>query len=275
MIACTVAMIFITQQGDQAAVPTVAEVIQGVSKHYLGAESFAGTITRTQTVADVKRVYVTNLQAQRPNKLFLSQEWLQPKPGEQSRWTVISDGAQWRYDAPPSEKFVNAPPQFESTAVEESATGVKRVLKFNDFLNGARRSLGDPWNPYLQFLMQSPGEGNNTSLRAYVDRMQKLSVAPRKLKDGTDGWALKGIIQWGAKFAGEIKSIGVSEEVDRVETFQMLVTKDFDIVKVQTVESLQITPEGSNVPTQLNISTIWEGDIKLNSDLNQALFKVN
>ncbi|OWU64566.1 MAG: hypothetical protein CBB60_009180 [Armatimonadetes bacterium Cent15-Ar3] len=218
---------------------------------------------------------MTNLQAQRPNKLFLAQEWLQPTPGKTSRWTVVSDGAQWRYDAPQSEKFVNAPPQFEPTAVQETATGAKRVLKFNDFLIGARRSLGDPWNPYLQFTMQSSGEGNNTSLRAYINRMQKLSVVPRKLKDGTDGWALKGVIQWGAKFAGEIKEIGVSEEVDRIERFEMQLTKDFDIRKFQTVESVRIVPEGSNVPTDLNISTIWEGDLKINSDLNQALFKVN
>jgi len=275
MIASSLAMILIAQQGDQAAVPTVADVIQGVAKRYLDAESFAGSITRTQTVADVKQVYVTNLQAQRPNKLFLAQEWLQPTPGKTSRWTVVSDGAQWRYDAPQSEKFVNAPPQFEPTAVQETATGAKRVLKFNDFLIGARRSLGDPWNPYLQFTMQSSGEGNNTSLRAYINRMQKLSVVPRKLKDGTDGWALKGVIQWGAKFAGEIKEIGVSEEVDRIERFEMQLTKDFDIRKFQTVESVRIVPEGSNVPTDLNISTIWEGDLKINSDLNQALFKVN
>lgn len=268
-------MMLITQQGDQAAVPTVADIVQGVAKRYLDAESFAGTITKTQTAGEFKRIYVTTLQAQRPNKLFLSQEWLQPKPGETSRWTVISDGAQWRYDAPQSEKFVNAPPQFEPTAVEESATGVRRVLKFNDFINGARRSLGDPWNPYLQFTMQSPGEGNNTSLRAYINRMQKLTVVPRKLKDGSDGWALKGLIQWGAKFADKITAVGVSEEVDRVERFEMQLSKDFDIKKVQTVESVRIVPEGSNVPTDLNISTVWEGDIKLNSDLNQALFRVN
>ena len=251
MIASSLAMMLITQQGDQAAVPTVAEVIQGVAKRYLDAEAFAGTITRTQTVADVKQVFVTNVQAQRPNKLFLSQEWLQPTPGRPSRWTVVSDGAQWRYDAPQSEKFVNAPPQFESTAVEETATGVKRVLKFNDFLIGARRSLGDPWNPYLQFTMQSAGEGNNTSLRAYINRMQKLSVVPRKLKDGSEGWALKGMIQWGAKFAGEVKEVGISEEIDRIERFEMQISKDFDIRKVQTVESVRIVPEGSNVPTDL------------------------
>jgi hypothetical protein len=275
MITSSLALILITQQGGAPAVPSVADLIQGIAKRYLDSESFAGSITRTQTVADVKQVYVTNIQAQRPNKLYLSQEWLQPTPGKTSRWTVISDGAQWRYDAPQSEKFVNAPPQFERTAVEETATGVKRVLKFNDFLIGARRSLGDPWNPYLQFTMQSAGEGNNTSLRAYINRMQKLSVVARKLKDGSDGWALKGMIQWGAKFAGDVKEIGLSEELDRIERFEIQVTKEFDIRKCQTVESVRIVPEGSNVPTDLNISTIWEGELKLNSDLNQALFKVN
>lgn len=273
MIASGLALILLAPQGE--GTPSVSDVIVGVTKKYQDAETFAGSVTMTQTVADLKRVVVTTIQAQRPNKLFLTQEWQNPKPGSQSTWTVISDGARWRYDAPQLDKFVNAPPLIEPTAIEESATGVKRVLKFNDFLIGARRSLGDANNPYLEFCMQSAGEGNATSLRAFINRMQKLSVVPGKLKDGSEGWVLKGIIQWGIKAAGEVKNIGVSEEYDHIANFRMTVTKDFEIQKVQEVESVQITPEGSNVPTQLNISTIWEGEIKPNANLNQGLFKVN
>jgi hypothetical protein len=170
--------------------------------------------------------------------------------------------------------FTGAPARVEPTAVDENATGAKRILKFNDFLIGARRSLGDSNNPFLEFTMQSAGEGNMTSLRSFINRLQKLSVVPRKLKNGTEGWALKGLIQFGIKAAGPVKNIAVGEDYDSVGRFEMQLTKDFDLRKVQIVQSVRIPLEGSNVPTDINVSTIWEGELSINSPANQALFKI-
>ncbi len=274
MITATLALITMATQDGQAAQLNAGDILTSVIKKYQEAETFTASVTMTQTVADAKRVVTTNLQAQRPSKLFLTQEWLDPKPKEKSKWTVVSDGVNWRYDAPQDGKFIDTAPLVEPVAVVESGSGDKRMLKLNDFLIGARRSLGDQVNPYLEFLMQGQGEGNAKSLRVFLNRLQKLSAVPRKLKDGTEGYAVKGIIQWGILAAGQVKNIGVSEDFDRPARFEMQLTKDYDIRRIQTVETVRIVPEGSNVPTDLNISTIWEGEVKLNAQPNQSLFNV-
>lgn len=265
MTALTIALIL---AGRQTPVMSSREVIGNCLKKYAGANSGIGEFVMNQSASGKKVSIKTELQFERPSKVFIHQSSASVDPND---WLVVSDGVQFGYDVPGGRTAARHR-LFEPIASSPSINGERKVLKVHSIYLASKRSLGDVPNPFLEFITQSADE--DQSLKGYLARLKKVDPEPKEkeLVDGTTGYSISGTMWFGDQLKdADGKPVDQYESIGR---YEMQISKDFDLVSMKTVETLAITDKASNLPTQINIVTTWAGKIQLNSKPADSIFKV-
>jgi outer membrane lipoprotein-sorting protein len=271
----TALLIALALQGEtKPQLPEAGKIFSDVLAKYAEANTAVGQITLTQTADNVKRIYNTEFQYERPNKLCIQQR---ADSGTPDSWLVVSNGASFAYDTPNyllASKMVKARERLtEPAAVKSGLNGEPKILKLNDILSVSRMSLGDSINPFLQMSFQ--GAGDNLGLKSFLARIKKMKTSTlRKLADGSEVYVVTGVFQYGIEPSDTTSEFRRDGESYSLARFEMLVSKEMDLRKFQTVESISVMPDGSNVPVQVNIVSSWQGNIQVNAKTNEALFKL-
>lgn len=242
-------------------------IISKMLAKYAESANVSGEIVMTQSAQGKTLKVVTKLATEKPNKVYLNQssETVDPR-----NWLVTCDGGKVSYDSPwkPGSVFQRER-IVEPTAFMDQ--GQPKVMRLNDIFVATKRSLGDAINPFLEVSMQSAE--SNTSIKAFVSRLKSVKAGAEKaLEDGTVVVPVSGLIQFGAKDVAN-SGIGAKEEFNVIGKFEMLITKDFDLRQVKINESMAIQVPDSNLPVQVNITTIWAGKLDTTTKPDPKLFE--
>lgn len=250
------------------------EVISKCLAKYAEAKSGVGEITMTQNAGPKKIQIKTDLQFERPSKLFIHQTSEALAPND---WLVVSDGVNFGYDIPNAQEGTRRR-LFEAVAIKESTTGASKTLKIQDIFMAAKRSLGDVLSPYVEFATQTTGE--NQSLRGFINRFSKIEATPKEktLADGTPIYSISGLIAFGNLLQKEDGTPLLDKDGNAVYEgkgrFELQIGKEFDLLGMRTTESMEIKDAATNLPTMIQIVTIWSGKLNLNQTPADTIFKV-
>ncbi|HRF59935.1 MAG TPA: hypothetical protein PLH94_08485 [Fimbriimonadaceae bacterium] len=219
--------------------PTAAETVSKMLRRYSDLSSLTGSITMTQRVGSATAVIKTQLQYERPSKLFIRQDLQSSTP---QTWIVTSDGATFSYNVP------NDRPGRPGERLIEKVATAGRVLNFQDIYAVASRSLGDRSFP--------------TDIA--ISRLDDL----RYLRDQ---WATLGFVDpqpQGLTAVGgqwrEYKTAPASG------TFEIWVDKEGNLRRYIQRETVKPLP---NAETQF-VTTVWDVDFVPNGKPNPDLFQV-
>lgn len=272
MTALTIALLM---TAPQAPAMKSGEVISKCLSRYAEANSGMGEFLMSQSAEGKKIAIKTELQFERPSKMYLHQSSGEVAPND---WLVVSDGVNFGYDVPGSRPDNNRRRLFEPVATVGTVTGEKKVLKLHNIYMASKRSLGDVPNPFLEFLTQ--GKEENQSLKGYLSRIKSPIADPKEkeLVDGTTGFSIGGQMYFGEP----IKNVDGTQSRDAngnpifesIGRFEMQINKDFDLISMKTIETMSITDKSNNLPKNINIVTTWTGKIQLNQTPGEAIFKV-
>ena len=250
-----------------------SEVISKCLAKYASANSGVGEFLMTQSSGNKKVTIKTELQFERPSKLFLHQTSETIAPND---WLVVSDGVNFGYDKPSSQP---GPPKrlFEPIAVDQVISGQKTVQKIQGIYLAAKRSIGDVGNPFLEFATQSTGD--NMSLKGFLARLKYSADAKERTNaDGTISYSVNGTIYLGDAIKNPdgtiFKDPDGKEHFESAGRLEMLFSKDFDLQSMKSVETISVTDKANNLPTQIVVVTSWTGKLDLNQAPSAALFKV-
>ncbi len=264
MTALTIALLM---AGNQTPAMKSGDIISRCLAKYANVNSGMGEILMTQAASGKKISIKTDLQFERPSKMFLHQtsETIQPND-----WLVVSDGVQFGYDLP-TVRTNDRRRLFEQIATVGTGNGEKKLLKLHSIYMAAKRSLGDVPNPFLEFMTQ--GKEENQSLVGYLARMKPAAEAKEKeLLDGSTGYSIGGQIGFGDPTQD---SNGVpTGKYESVGRFEMQISKDYDLVSMKTIETISTTDKSNNLPTVINVVTTWTGKFQLNQTPAESIFKV-
>lgn len=264
MTALTFALIL---AGHQAPMKS-GEIISKCLAKYAGSLSGVGEFMMTQSANGKKVSIKTELQFERPSKMYLHQSSPTVEPND---WLVVSDGNQFGYDVPGSRKSARRR-LFEPIASAPGVNGERKVLQVHGIYLASKRSLGDVPNPFLEFITQSAAE--NQSLKGYLSRLKKIEPEPKEkeLVDGTTGYSISGTMWFGDQLKDQDGKF--LEQYESVGRYEMQISKSFELVSMKTVETMAITDKASNLPTQINIVTTWAGKMQLDVKPEATIFKV-
>ncbi len=258
--------------GQQSQGMSGAEVLSKVLAKYADAKSATGEFTMSQSAGSKKIAIQTEFQMERPSKLFIHQTSSNVAPND---WLVVSDGVNFGYDAPNATQRRRL---FEPVSGTDPVNGKSRSLRNQGIFMAAKRSLGDPTNPFLEFLTQSGGD--QTSVQGFLTRLFKIGSASEKEVGGAQVYSISGLMGFGAPAIGpDGKQLydNTSNHYPIFESagrFELQVTKDFDLVGMKTTENITATDAATNTPTQIVVITTWTGKVKLNELSNPSLFTV-
>ena len=249
-----------------------SEVISKVLAKYAEAKTGVGEFVMTQTTQGKKVSIKSELQFERPSKIFLHQSSETVAPND---WLLISDGINFGYDAPGNQARKRL---FEPVAVVESATGNKKVLKVHSLYLASKRSLGDNLNPFIEFATQSAGD--DQSVKGFLTRLHNFAAVPaeKTLADGTAVYSIGGTMYFGNPILdadGKPKMDDKGNPVfDGAGRFEMSVTKDFSLAQFRTTEQVSLTDTATNLPTTAIIVTTWTGKLQVDGPTANGIFTV-
>lgn len=250
------------------------EIIAKTLEKYAGTKSGIGEFTMNQTAGSKKVSVKTELQFERPSKIYLHQTSANIAPGD---WLLVSDGANFGYDVPgnpsgPRRRL------FEQVAVAESATGNKKILKIHSIYMAAKRSLGDNLNPFVE--MATATAGDTQSLKGFMTRLTKIGTPTNKdLADGGTAYLIKGIMFFGDRQLDKegnpmVDKLTGDPIFESAGNFQMTISKDFELLDFKTVEQVNVVDTATNLPTNVNVITTWTGKLQFDAQPAAGIFTV-
>lgn len=219
--------------------PTAAESMSKMLRRYADLPTLTGSITMTQRVGTATAIIKTQLQYERPSKLFIRQDLQSSTP---QTWIVTSDGSTFSYNVP------NDRPGRPGERLIEKVTSGGRLLEYQDIYAVASRSLGDRSLP----------------LDIAISRLDDLKYL-------RDQWATLGFID--PQPQGLIAIGGQWREYKTAPasgTFEIWVDKDGNLRRYIQRETLKPLP---NAEPHL-VTTVWDVDLVPNGKPNADLFRV-
>ncbi len=234
LIAAT--MLQAEPQKDVPAPESPAALVSRMIGRYSKANSLVGTIRFTQQLASASIGIDTELQVEKPSKLYIRQVRRSSDPRQ---WLVTSNGNMFSYNAP----FERSRPG-ERLVEPVSQGGAKQDVR--QIYSAVTASIGDRSMP----------------LDVLIGRVEDLKY--RRFQ-----WATMAYLEGPGN---KIRVVGGSwrEYGDAVPTgtYEMWISEAGDLVKV--IQKETISPDPRSGP-QTIIST-WDVAVKVNAPLNQALF---
>ena len=61
---------------------------------------------------------------------------------------------------------------------------------------------------------------------------------------------------------------------ESVGSFEMYITKDFDLAGLKTIENITLNDTATNIPTQVNVITSWTGKFQVDKAPADGIFSV-
>jgi hypothetical protein len=231
-------------QGQQ---PSAAELVGKTFAHYNSAQSATGKIRMTQTMMNHSVVIDTELQFERPSKLYIKQ--VQSSKAGSKTWLVTSDGKNFSYD-PPAVVITRT-----TTRLMEAIEQNGRTLDYRDVYRAAVDSLGDRSAP-LDVVI-----GRREDLDFFRNQLATVKYAGKERVGDTDVHVVTG--DW--REYGRAPVSG---------TYQMLITDAGELKRYARKETLAVNVGGGQSLPPQDVLTIWDVDVKVNGKPDAALFKV-
>ncbi len=238
----TLLAVVAVSQGQAPVSPqqiTPSSIVQKMLSKYAGADSMYGRIKLTQTSSGAKVVIDTELQFDKPSKIFLRQVRQSSEPRS---WLVLSDGVLFSYDKP---DLILGSPRF----VEKVKQGFSSQT-FREMYGAAARSIGDK-SPILDIAVGRPDD-----MRAIMNQWATMKIHSRvKLKE-TEVTAIVGDFREGsdAPVSGSYEAY-ISDDS---EFLRFVLKQKFAVPNNQTVE----------------VVSIWDADLKVNSPTDVKLYNM-
>ena len=241
-------------QGSEA--PTAASLISKCFAVYHDAQSLSGTIKLTQSAGNVSLTISTELQLDRPGKLFLHQIKTGSKPED---WLVTSDGSQFSYDRP--EGLLGSRDRYVENLLVDDAFHKHIQLGLPDIYGAVLRSISDK-SAFLDIAI-----GRKEDLGFLLSQWPAFKLHGKVKVGEVECYAITGSYRDG-------QSSPVSG------TFELYIKENGEFVRYVVKQDMQfqLKPDNSgrqNVLTDpIHITSIWDSNLELNGKLNPALFKV-
>jgi hypothetical protein len=249
MIGSLIAVVALIPSGQG---PTAKQLVEKMLGRYFGANTLVGQIKLTVATNAGSASLSTNLQFEKPAKLYLYQQKLvsNPDPDQPSRWLVTSDGSMFSYNVP-NDKYYSAPGLRLVEPVVNQRAHV--TSDYRAIYAAASKSLGDRSMP-LDIAISRLDD-----LKYRRNQWATMSVTGQKDVGGIRAYLVSGDYRdyLGAKVTGK---------------YQMAITEEGDLL--QYAEDTHIAVgEGANTQTVEVINT-WDVSLKVNAAVDPALFKV-
>jgi hypothetical protein len=246
MTALALAVFFVIPAAHQEVAPqpkvSASQIMSKMFAHYADAKSAVGTVKMAQTADGVTVHTNTDLQFERPNLIFLHQA----RDGSRARqWFLTSDGREFSYDRP--EDQVYGPDRFVEYVTQHNVT-----LTISEYLLASMKSMGDI-NPMLESAIAS-----REWLKRLTGQWASLTYRGRSTVNGQE-------VDW---ISGKFRETAFAKASGEFEAF---ITDSGDFVRYvlhQQVTFKRLRKE------PINITTIWDADIKLNVKTDPSLYKV-
>jgi hypothetical protein len=228
-------------------------IISAMLARYHNATSVVGSINQTITASfagtTVHQNLDTQLQFERPSRLYLKQD-LHPRPGHPAQsWLVVSDGIHFSYNVPNEMVKSDSKRLFE--AVNQPARG--EVYDVPHIYAVASQSLGDRSEP-LGIVM------------GWSEELRRIAMSWATIEAPVPD-QYRGVSCY--RIAGKYRE---KPNMQPGGTFEMFISKDGDLLKY-TVSEL----EGAKTNGSLAVApvvTVWDVDIKVGAAPKPELFKV-
>jgi len=245
MITTAIALLLSLHVPQQdASEPTklsASQIMSRVFSRYAAAQSAVGSIKMTQSAQNVSINIETELQFDRPSKLYLHQSRNGSRPGQ---WLVCSDGKEFSYDRPEG--------GFGKPRYVELVTQGGVEQKIGDFYMAAEKSLGE-MNAMLDIAISQPSR-----LRRLMAQWATLTYQGKVALNGVDVQKITGEYRDDPKLAPSGK-------------FEIYVNDAGDFVRYVVNERFMF-PSRSKEP--IDITTVWDSNIKLGAKTEPALYRV-
>ncbi|MDR3688474.1 MAG: hypothetical protein P4L46_03785 [Fimbriimonas sp.] len=241
VLALTIALHGPGQDTTAPAKESASQILTKAFGHYASAQTAAGTIKMTQTALGVSLSIETDLQFDRPSKLFLRQSRTGARPHQ---WLVTSDGVRFSYDRPEGELGKDRYVEFVTQG------GITQ--KISDYYIAAAKSLGEQ-SAMLDVALSEPGR-----LRRLKSQWASLAYQGRVNIDG----------QLVHKITGLYREDGSAAASGR---FEIYVTEDGDFVRYVVAQRF-VFPSKSKDP--IDVNTQWDSTIKVGAKTDPSLYQV-
>jgi len=236
MIALLAAVTLSPQAG--AAAPSAGPLISKMLDRYSKAKTASGRISFVQQADGASVTVDTELQYERPNKLYIRQE---RKGSDAHVWLAVSDGKVLSYDRP---EGVFGRDRFRDKVGPSS--------NLSDLYTAVLDSLGER-SPALAMMIS-----RRDDLVALLQMWGPTTIAGKTTLRGTEAFVIDGSyrVASGGRLSGKL---------------EMVITADGDLLRYVQREKVQL-PAPSNKLVEL--VTTWDCNVRVDAPVDDGLFTV-
>ncbi len=248
MLSQTVALLSMYAYGFQEP-PSAKSLIDNMLAHYHGAKTITGNIKLTVAAAQGSASLSTQLQYERPAKLYILQQKqvANPDPEFPSKWLVTSDGSMFSYSVP-NDKFLAAPTLRLVEPVKNPRVKIEHTIA--TIYGASAKSIGDRSMP-LDIAI-----AGRDDLVYRIAQWETREINGSKVIGGKNCWLVTGKYR---PYAG----------AQAVGTYQMAITKEGDLL--QYVEKQSVAADRG---IQVEVVSQWDVNLTVDGKVDPALFKV-
>lgn len=236
--------------------PTAGALMTKMFAKYAGAKTIAGTVRWTQSALGKSVVVGSEVQIQRPDKVFLRQN----RTGSEARgWLLTSDGNLFSYDRPEGirgrDRFV------ENVHVHDASHDVD--LKVGDLFIAAGKSLGDRGVPLVVCFARSD------DLRAVRDCWPTFRLAGKRKVGEVEANAVLGDL--GEVFTTRDAEGNPVDRLRKIGTFELYLTDQGEIIRYVEKQTMQIPQATKDV---FEVVSTWDCSLTIDGPVKPELFTV-
>ncbi len=242
-------------QGNQAPQVSPKELISKMLAKYADAKTLKGTIVLTVTAMNQTGKLGTELQLERPDRLYIYQK---KSVGDGQSWLSVSDGKLFGYDGPPQPMEVGTKRLVEKVKKSAGADRKGKIgglepekdLEIKDMYSICGRYLGDKSTP-LDIMI-----ARNEDLRMMTQQWVNLNYGGQIDYAGTKVHVISG--QWRQQ-----PSASPSGQ------YRMYITDDATLKQFARIEKVR-----ADNGAIADVLTAWDVKVEVNGAIDPSLFKV-
>jgi len=247
MITTVIAMLIAVQgqQQDTNSAPqtSAAQIMTKAFAHYSSAQSLSGTVNMAQSAKGVTVTIDSDLQFDRPSKIYLHQT----RSGSRARqWLLTSDGSLFSYDKPENNR------DFGHTRYTEYVTQHNKAQTIGDMYVASEYSLGD-MNPILDVAIADVHR-----LKRLQDQWVSLAYAGKQNIGGQQVEKITG------QYRENARSLASGE-------FEAYVNGAGDFVRYVLYQKISVPGASNEI---IDVTTIWNSSLKVGVQTNPSYYKV-
>jgi hypothetical protein len=232
-------------QEPAAQAPNATTIVQRMLARYHGAERLIGEVTMTQRTGQATVTFVTRVQFDKPSKL-----WIEQRNVEKNTLVgAISDGTHFTYDPPSGVDLYGSRDRY-TEAVKQG----DYEQNVRDDMYPVFRLAATDRSPILDVAF-----GRRADLEDLMAQWAEMKIHSRVKIGDVQATAIVG--RWRANPMEPISG-----------AFEAYITDDLDFIRYVVNEKRSFVVEGRTIP--LEISTVWNSTLKVNSETRPELYHV-